>query len=372
MRPLEQGFEMKMSWAAAATAWTFVAAASVHAQSSVQLWGALDAGITMVTNAKGGHAYTMDNGIATPNLWGLRGTEDLGGGNKAIFELIDQFNLGTGAIFPTNGGGLFGRNAYVGLANDRYGKLTLGEQYDFMIDSLLRFDNSISIAGLYGFRQGPFSALGIPGNSTGSSNFDRMSGTAMPNSVKYTTPTWYGLSAGAQYGFGGAAGSVARNDGNSFGVNYSNGPVSVGAAYTYQRYAQLSDGIGGIRNFGAGAEYRFGLSGINVLYTNTKNTANNATINVYLIGAHYQATPALSVGGDYELMKGNAVLAGNKANQFALGLRYALSKATLLYTEAVYQKVSGEHDPQAWIMAVSSASSNDKQLLARVGILHRF
>jgi hypothetical protein len=43
--------------------------------------------------------------------------------------------------------------------------LTFGEQYDFMIDSLLRFDNSVYIAGLYGFREGPFSGLGIPGNS---------------------------------------------------------------------------------------------------------------------------------------------------------------------------------------------------------------
>src|SRR5579859_7568246 len=148
---------MKTPWAVAATVCTVAAVIPAHAQSSVQLWGALDAGVTMVTNQKGGHNYTMDNGIATPNLWGLRGTEDLGGGNKAIFELIDQFNLGTGAIFPTNGGGLFGRNAYVGLSNERYGKLTLGEQYDFMIDSLLRFDNSIYIAGLYGFREGPFS-----------------------------------------------------------------------------------------------------------------------------------------------------------------------------------------------------------------------
>lgn len=363
---------MKRSWAGAATALTFATAIPVQAQSSVQLWGALDAGVTMVTNQKGGHTYTMDNGIAMPNLWGLRGTEDLGGGNKAVFELINQFNLGTGAIFPTNGGGLFGRNAYVGLANDRYGKLTFGQQYDFMIDSLLRFDNSTYIAGLYGFRQGPFSGLGIPGNSSGSANFDRMSGTAISNSVKYTSPTWYGLSGGALYSFGGVPGAIAQNDGKSFGANYSNGPISVGAAYTYQRYAQLSAGMGGIRNYGAGAEYRFGLSGVNVLYTNTKNTSNNATINMYQIGGHYQVTPALSVGGDYELMKGNAVLSSNKANQFSLGLRYAFSKRTVLYTEAVYQKVSGDHDPHAWIMAVSNASSNDKQLLTRVGILHRF
>jgi predicted porin len=117
------------------------------------------------------------------------------------------------------------------------------------------------------------------------------------------------------------------------------------------------------------------LAAVSVLYTNTKNTANNATINAYQIGARYQFTPALSAGGDYELMKGNAVLASdkaNKANQLSLGARYSLSKRTVLYTEAVYQKVSGDNNPQAWIMAVSSASSNDKQLLMRLGILHRF
>jgi predicted porin len=59
--------------------------------------------------------------------------------------------------------------------------LTIGEQYDFMIDALLRFDNSVYIAGLYGFREGPFSCLGIPGNSSGNANFDRMSGTTISN-----------------------------------------------------------------------------------------------------------------------------------------------------------------------------------------------
>lgn len=157
--------------------------------SSVQLWGVLDAGLTVVSNQKGHRNILMDTGIASPNLWGLRGQEDLGGGYRAVFELTDQFNLGTGAVFPTNGGGLFGRTAYVGLASDRLGKLTFGQQYDFMIDSLLRYDNSVAIAGLYGFRQGPFAGLGIPNNVTGSSNFDRMSGTAMPNAAKYVTPT---------------------------------------------------------------------------------------------------------------------------------------------------------------------------------------
>ncbi|MCC8394764.1 porin [Paraburkholderia sp. MMS20-SJTR3] len=310
--------------------------------------------------------------MATPNLWGLRGTEDLGGGTKAVFELINQFNLGTGAIYSTNGGSLFSRNAFVGLANDRFGKLTFGQQYEFMVDSLLRFDNSSYIAGIYGFRQGPFANLGIPGNPSGSANFDRMAGAAMSNAVKYTSPLYQGLSIGALYSFGGQPGSLARNDGKSFGINYAVGPVSLGAAYTYQRYTALGNGMSGIRNYGAGAEYRFGDATANVLYTNTKNTANNATINVYQIGVRYQFSPALSAGGDYELMKGNTVLAGDKANQFSLGVRYVLSKRTFVYTEAVYQKVSRNNAPHAWIMAVSGPSGNDRQMLTRLGMVHRF
>ncbi|KMZ13879.1 Outer membrane protein (porin) [Candidatus Burkholderia humilis] len=241
-----------------------------------------------------------------------------------------------------------------------------------MIDSLLRFDNSIYIAGLYGFRQGSFAGLGISGNVSGSSNFDRMSGTAISNSVKYAMPAIGGFTGGALYSFGGVPGSIAQNNGNSFGLNYAMGAFSAGAAYTYQRYAVPDGGIAGIRNFGAGLDYRFDKLGIDFLYTNTKNTANDATINVYQIGARYQATSAFSFGGSYQLMKGNAALSSDKAHQFTAGARYALSKTTVTYVEIVYQKASGDDDPHAWIMAVPKASSNDKQLLARVGLLKRF
>lgn len=348
------------------------AAAHADSGSSVTLWGVMDAGITAVSNEKGGRSYVMDTGIASPDLWGIRGSEDLGDGTHAVFALIDQFNGGTGAIYPTNGGALFGRNAYVGLQNDRFGKVTLGEQYDFMIDSLLPFDNSIYVAGLYGFREGPFSKLAIPGNSSGDANFDRMSGTAMSNAVKYTSVNYDGLKFGAMYSFGGVAGSVAADSGDSFGLNYAYGPVSFGLAYTDQRYAALDNGLGSIRNFGGGAAYAMGQATFNFLYTNTKNTVNGATINVYQVGTRYQITPALSVGGDYELMKGNAVLASDKANQFSLGARYSLSKRTIVYAECVYQKVSGGDDPQAQIMDAASASSNDKQLLGRIGMEHKF
>lgn len=342
-----------------------------HAQSSATLWGALDAGITAVNNQRGGKTYLLDNGIATPNLWGVRGTEDLGGGRKAVFELVDQFNIGTGAIAPTNGGGLFSRNAFVGLSDQRLGRVTFGQQYDFMIDSLLKFDNSIYIGGLYGFRAGPFEKLGIPGNPSGDSNFDRMSGSAVSNSVKYTSVDYGGLTFGALYSFGGVPGAFGNTSAQSLGADYTRGPLVFGLAYTYVKYAALGNGSDGIRNWGFGMQYALAKATFNVLYTNTENTLSHATINVYQVGARYQLTPAVSVGGDYELMRGNAVLTGNRANQFSLGARYAFSKRTSIYVESVYQHVSGP-GAQAWIMSLSSPSSTSNQVLLRTGVMHRF
>ncbi len=163
----------------------------VHAQSSVTLQGLIDGGVTYVNNQHGGSATLFDSGILAPNLLTFKGTEDLGGGNKAVFALTSQFDLGSGATIP-GAGQIFNRTAYVGLSNDRYGTLTFGNQYDF--------------------RQGPFSALGVPNNPTGAFDFDRMAGaTRVSNSVKYRSPDLSGFSFGALYGFGGVPGAFSAN-----------------------------------------------------------------------------------------------------------------------------------------------------------------
>ena len=87
-----------------------------HAQSSVTLYGILDAGITYVNNTGGSHVVKFDDGVAYGNRFGLKGTEDLGGGLKAVFVLESGFHLGNGQL--GFGGSEFGRQAYVGLQND--------------------------------------------------------------------------------------------------------------------------------------------------------------------------------------------------------------------------------------------------------------
>ncbi|MFP3617304.1 porin, partial [Paraburkholderia sp. SIMBA_050] len=69
---------------------------------------------TKSSTAAGSKLFKFDDGIAQGSRWGLRGTEDLGGGLKAIFVLENGFSVGTGAA--GQGGAMFGRQAYVGLS----------------------------------------------------------------------------------------------------------------------------------------------------------------------------------------------------------------------------------------------------------------
>ena len=87
----------------------------------------LDAGITYVNNTGGSHVVKFDDGVAYGNRFGLKGTEDLGGGLKAVFTLESGFHLGNGQL--GFGGAEFGRQAYVGLQND-WGTLSFGNQLD--------------------------------------------------------------------------------------------------------------------------------------------------------------------------------------------------------------------------------------------------
>src|ERR1700722_20354845 len=111
------------------------AAGAAHAQSSVTLYGVLDDSIQYVNNVNVSGSNKSSVGLAAGNLqgnrWGLKGTEDLGGGLKAVFQLENGFSPNSGAMGSYNGSSkLFGRQAFVGLSSDQFGTVTIGRQYD--------------------------------------------------------------------------------------------------------------------------------------------------------------------------------------------------------------------------------------------------
>jgi predicted porin len=103
-------------------------ATAAHAQSSVTLYGKIEDGINYTSNARGHGTVQLQSGYDYGSRWGIKGTEDLGGGYQAIFQLESGFDVNTGKM--SQGGREFGRQAFVGIASDRYGTLTFGRQYD--------------------------------------------------------------------------------------------------------------------------------------------------------------------------------------------------------------------------------------------------
>jgi hypothetical protein len=195
---------------AVAVAVTGSVAQAAFAQSSVTLYGIVDAGFTYTNNQKGNSAYQATQGNVQGSRWGLLGSEDLGGGNKVLFRLENGFSLESGS--SGQGGRMFGRSAWVGLSNNRAGTITLGRQYNSVQDYL----SNLQINGV--------GAMSQYGNAI-YDNDDINNTYRTDNAVKYTTPTFSGFTANAMYAFSNTAGDFSNNRAWSVGADYAAGPV---------------------------------------------------------------------------------------------------------------------------------------------------
>ncbi|MEA3130978.1 MAG: hypothetical protein QOF46_2773, partial [Paraburkholderia sp.] len=175
---------MKKSLLALAALGAFAGVA--HAQSSVTLYGIIDEGFNINTNSGGKHLYNLSSGVLQGSRWGLRGTEDLGGGLKAIFVLENGFDVNNGKL--GQGGLMFGRQAYVGLSS-QFGTVTLGRQYDSVVDYVGPLEAGDQWGGYIAAHPGDID------------NFNNAYRTN--NTVKYTSANYGGLTFGGTYSFGG-------------------------------------------------------------------------------------------------------------------------------------------------------------------------
>lgn len=396
------------------------ATGSVLAQSNITLYGILDEGLDYVSNAQtskagsptgrtGASQWSMTSGGEQLSRWGMRGNEDLGGGNKAVFVLEDGFDVGSGKI--QQGGTFFGRQAYVGLTSDRLGSITLGRQYDSIVDSIGTMQ-----AGAYAM--GLFAAH--PGDIDNVADIQRIN-----NSIKYTSPRIGGLIVTGLYSLGGVPGSLGRNSIYSFGANYTVSSLSLAAGYmsidnpNQSFYGNSAAGSATADNLGPGsgvqavpiyagfasagkldifssaAQYALGAATVGVGYSNIRfkdlNDAASGTLsltnpfkytgtaafNNYNIYAAYFVNPALAVGASYNYLHGGAVDSKGAAayQTFNVGLDYFLSKRTDVYVLGIYMKASGTDSmdqPAVPYIVTLTPSNTSKQFVVRVGIRHKF
>ncbi|MCU9957779.1 MULTISPECIES: porin [Burkholderia] len=371
-------------------------AGAAHAQSSVTLYGIIDEGLLFNNNAGGKHLYSMASGVMQGSRFGLRGTEDLGGGLKAIFTLENGFDVNSGKL--GQGGLMFGRQAYVGLSS-QYGTVTLGRQYDSVVD----FVGPLEAGDQWG---GYIAAH--PGDLDNFNNAYRVN-----NAVKFTSSSYGGFTFGGLYSFGGQAGQFSKNQVWSLGAGYNNGPLVLGVGYLNARtpgnfggmfnngstaattavsspvYGAYANNANTYQVIGAGGAYTFGAATIGATYSNTKFKGfsvgpfvdQTATFNNGEINFKYQLTPALILGAAYDYTQGSKI-DGNSAakyHQGSLGVDYFLSKRTDVYVIGVYQHASGNVlDAKGDVVQATAAinglagSSTSNQVAARVGIRHKF
>lgn len=380
-----------------------------QAQSSVTLYGIVDAGVSYVNNvgvatttgAKGrpvryenSSRFAFNSGGDYGNRWGLNGKEDLGDGLSAIFQLENGFNIGTGAL--SSAGTQFNRQAYFGLSSTRYGSLTFGRQYEAITDLIEAY--------------GPDFVGGIGTYAGDISNFDNS--VRVNNSVKYRTPTYAGFSGELLYGLGGTPGSLNTGSTFSAGANYVQGPIAAGVGYlrmdnsgaTTNAWSGSADG-----NFGssvtagyagarrvqiatAAANYTIGAVtlGVNYGYTGYQPSAyssfrQSVDYNSAGIGARYVISPAFTVGASATYTLGQSVAEGASRPRYqnvAAAAWYNLSKRTGFYIYGGYQHASGSTLDAYGNVVAATASIGDKangmssgsrnQLMVNIGMFNKF
>jgi len=365
-------------------------------------------------------AAGMFNGGITPSRWGIRGTEDLGGGIKAIFNLDSYFNVQSGTLSnaaaslannrnSTSGsvsaasslnGQLFNDVAYAGLSDATMGTLTLGRQWAPMGDILKTYD-AVQDAQL-------FSPLGFSGAYAGGGLTENK---RQDSSIKYTNK-FGDFNFVAMAKMGGIAGKSAA--GSSYGVGAGYEADGFGVQLAYQSSTDTLNGtnsatVGDVnvtnynsQSFMLAAKYAFGdakVTGGYETFTLSKPTDSLANMgvttyygyqignlvtavpagtpdwakadkqtNIFWLGADYNFTSAFNLAaGYYDIAPQQSSDLGQKSgtiSEFSLLADYHFSKRTDAYAGVMYSQYKGNAYP--------STEFNTNNSIFAVGLRTKF
>jgi predicted porin len=352
--------------------------APAFAQSNVTVYGVADAGLAYGDHGEGDFQGVL-SGVLSGSRLGFRGTEDLGNGLKAVFTLEQGFDIGTGAASPdVNGDSVFSRQAFVGLSG-AFGTVSLGRQY--APGYWANYD------AVLGANISPQSLLSV---ATGAS-ITPNSPARWDNSVAYNG-MFSGLTVRAVYGMNAETNTfnpvtgqeligASDDDKMGLGVDYSNGPLKVGAVYHYLSDALDVVGSDDQQEWLVGGSYDFGVLTLAGSYQQTKNAlyVDGTDVDIYQLGV----IVPVGAAGNVHVAYGEADIdaAGGfdgKTGAYTIAYTHALSKRTTAYVG--YMGTDNDDGLAISLVPVGYQSVNgvavredgEKSNLVTVGVRHTF
>ena len=335
------------------------------AQSSVTIYGILDASVRYADGLDAAYAGSatsttaINSGVNTTNRWGLRGTEDLGGGLSAIFNLEGGINVDTGA--SSSATKLFDRAAVVGLRGD-FGTVTLGRQTTVLADALVgvdplssrfaSFNPNVAIAAL----SAPRLAIefGPAGAATGSFRLD--------NSVKYLGK-FGDVSVRAMHAFGEQAGNSGNLSSTGVSAAYQTANYAANLAY-----AQFKNATGlTLKGYFGGVSGMLGDTRLSLTYGSheAETTATAKTRNSTLgLGGTIPLTASMDlILSHYQVKRTRTALVDDGFNRTIAFLEYKLSKRSKVYAEL---------DRTGWKNNYQGVGLKSSATGVSLGVMHTF
>jgi predicted porin len=331
---------MKIAIAALPASLAFACALPAFGQSSVTVFGVLDAGIGRISSTGTGSVTGVITGGNTTSRLGFRGSEDLGGGLSASFWLEGELQVDTGNL----GGFSFQRRSTVSLSGN-FGEVRLGRDFVTSYVNMYTFEpylqRALGTIELYG----PVAAA----LSSGGAAFNYVRNS---NSVTYYLPGGLGGFYGAaQYAFGersrdtptSATNSKKQGDYAGARVGYGAGPLNVSGSYgVFSDVSRAVTYVGDYKMANVGVSYDFGVIQPMLLvqseWMKGRGTLADFRFNTYAFSFSMPVGLGVVRGGVSRYDNRTSTAASADATKFGLGYVYNLSKRTALYADVARVK----------------------------------
>lgn len=307
------------------------AGAAQMSSTSVQMYGLIGMYIDSSKLSTTRQSTVQEGGGGmTTSYWGIRGREDIGGGNAVIFSLESFFRPNTGQMGRNTTDGLFSRNAYVGLTGG-YGTVKFGEQTNptYINQQLVNpFGSSVVFSPL------------IVQSYTASYNNTQIGDTVWQNAAEYVTPSFNGLTGTVIYSVSSTTGHQGK-DNIGLHLTYVKGPLTAVFSAQRDRTAAVAPSSGQYLYL-AGAAFDAKFAKFYGAAQMTSNTNVETGSHTYELGVSVPITPSNVILAEWARTKHSAPLnASNVRNTGSLAYDYILSKRTYVYAVYSYDKLSG-------------------------------